>query len=99
MYVENKNILSDEKVDKELEGLEGWEREGSVISKAFIFEDFQEINSFLKFLVDSIIEKNHHPDFNLDTGKRTINISLTTHSENAVTVSDIDFARNLNSWT
>ena len=49
-------------------------------------------------LTRTITEQNHHPDFSLDTGKRTIAVSVTTHSEGAVTRSDILFARPLNEW-
>ena len=49
-------------------------------------------------LTRTITEQNHHSDFSLDTGKRTIAVSVTTHSEGAVTRSDILFARPLNEW-
>jgi 4a-hydroxytetrahydrobiopterin dehydratase len=98
MTTEDKTTLTLVEVDAELGTLTGWRREGVVISRAFSFANFGDITSFLNHLVGTITEQNHHPDFCLDTGKRTISVSVTTHSEKAITRSDILFARTLNQW-
>ena len=98
MPVEDKTILSIEEVDRELETLEGWTREDVVISRDFTFTKFKDITSFLNHLVRTITDMNHHPDFSLDTGSRTVSVSVTTHSEKAITRSDIQFARAVNAW-
>ena len=95
---ENKTILSDAEVDAELQLLEGWSRDGVVISRDFVMANFRDITAFLKHLVDTIATQNHHPDFSLDTGTRTIAVSVTTHSEGRLTRSDTDFATALNAW-
>ena len=96
---EDKTVLSAADVDAELASLAGWTRDGVVLSKDFVMANFRDITAFLKHLVDTIATQNHHPDFSLDTGTRTIAVSVTTHSEGALTRSDIDFAATLNAWT
>ena len=95
---EDKIVLTPEAVDEELKTLEGWSRDGIIISRDFVFANFKDITSFLNHLTKTITDQNHHPDFSLDTGKRTIAVAVTTHSEGAVTQSDVLFARTLNGW-
>jgi len=95
---EDKTVFTIEEVDDELPSLHGWARSGVVLSKDFVMANFKDITSFLNHLVKTITVMNHHPDFSLDTGTRTIAVSVTTHSESAITRSDVDFARALNDW-
>ena len=95
---EDKTVLTSTEVDEELKTLEGWSRDGIIISRNFVLANFKDITSFLNHLVKTITDMNHHPDFALDTGSKTISVSVTTHSEQAITCSDIDFARALNAW-
>ena len=95
---EDKTILTAEQVDAELANLTGLAREGTVIYRDFTMANFKDITGFLNHLVDTITEQNHHPDFSLDTGTRTISVRVTTHSEQAVTRADMDFAQTLNQW-
>ena len=95
---EDKSALTNDEVDVELTSLDGWRRDGVVISREFVMKNFKDITAFLQHLVGTIAAQNHHPDFSLDTGTRTIAVSVTTHSEGAVTRSDIDFATALNAW-
>ena len=96
---EDKGVLGVEEVDTELESLDGWSREGVTISRDFVLANFGDITAFLQHLVGTIAAQNHHPDFSLDTGTRTVAVSVTTHSEGAVTRADINFARALNTWS
>ncbi|MDA0335796.1 MAG: 4a-hydroxytetrahydrobiopterin dehydratase [bacterium] len=95
---ENRNVLSNDEVDAELKSLDGWTRDGVVLSKDFVLKNFKDITAFLQHLVGTIAAQNHHPDFSLNTGTRTIAVAVTTHSEGAVTCSDIGFATTLNAW-
>ena len=96
--IENKSVLSNDEVDAKLKALDGWTRDGVVISKDFVLKNFKDITAFLQHLVGTIAAQNHHPDFSLNTGTRTIAVAVTTHSEGGVTRSDIDFATALNTW-
>ena len=98
MAEENKTVLSSAQVDDALETLEGWSRSKAVLVRNFVFQDFQEITSFLNHLVRTITAHNHHPDFSLNTGLQMVSVALTTQSEQAITLSDIEFARALNTW-
>ncbi len=99
MPTEDKTVLSPEEVDEELKNLEGWGRDGIIISRDFVLANFKDITSFLNHLVKTITDMNHHPDFSLDTGSKTVAVSVTTHSEQAVTRADVNFATALNAWT
>lgn len=95
---EDKTTLSAEQADQALRELEGWSRDNTTIARAFQLANFRDITSFLNHLVQTITEQNHHPDFALDTGSRTVSVAVTTHSAGAVTKADILFARTLNKW-
>ncbi len=95
---EDKTVLTADQVDAELTNLTGWTRGGTVIYRDFTMANFKDITDFLNHLVGTITEQNHHPDFSLDTGTRTIAVRVTTHSEQAVPRADMDFAQTLNQW-
>ena len=95
---ENKMALSAAQVDEELQTLEGWTRSEAVLARHFVFHTFDEITSFLTHLVRTITVQNHHPDFSLNTGLKMVSVALTTQSEQAITLADLQFARTLNAW-
>jgi pterin-4a-carbinolamine dehydratase len=99
MAEENKTALSAAQVDAELQTLEGWTRSEAVLTRNFVFHTFEEITTFLTHLVHVITMQNHHPDFSLNTGLKMVAVALTTHSEQAITRVDIEFACALNAWT
>ena len=98
MATEDKTVLSPSQVDEELKTLEGWSRSEAVLSRNFVFRNFRDITAFLNHLTRTITEQDHHPDFSLNTGMKMISVALTTHSEKALTRSDLLFARTLNNW-
>jgi 4a-hydroxytetrahydrobiopterin dehydratase len=98
MAEENKTALSAAQVDAALQTLAGWTRSEAVLTRNFVFHTFEEITAFLTHLVHTITAQNHHPDFSLNTGLKMISVALTTHSEQAITRADIEFARALNAW-
>lgn len=98
MAVEDKTRLSDAELDAELLSLEGWRRDGAVLRRDFSLPRFADITPFLQHLVGAIATQNHHPDFALHTGSRTVTVALTTVTEKAITRADVLFARTLNEW-
>ena len=98
MAEENKTALSATQVDDALQTLEGWSRSEAVLTRNFVFHDFEEITVFLNHLVRTITTQSHHPDFSLNTGLKMVSVALTTHSEQAITRADIQFACALNAW-
>jgi pterin-4a-carbinolamine dehydratase len=98
MTEEDKTPLSAAQVDAVLPTLEGWSRSEAVLARTFVFPNFSEITAFLTHLVRTMTEQQHHPDFSLNTGLKMVSVALTTHSEQALTRADLQFARALNAW-
>ena len=96
---ENKTELMEKEIENNLRLLDGWEREGDYLKKTFQFDNFSDINKFLPHLTKTIVEHNHHPDFSFDSGNRTVDVKVTTHSEKAITQCDFDLAQALNNWS
>ena len=98
MALENKVVLSEEAIQTEVEALEGWEYlSGSKeLRRVWQFDKFVPTMAFVRRLTEIMDENNHHSDLNLDSSNKTLTVTVTTHSENAVTQADVDFARALN---
>jgi pterin-4a-carbinolamine dehydratase len=98
MPEEDKRLLSLDEIDQSLSLLQGWQRENSLLKKEFTFSNFREITSFLNHLVQTITLQNHHPDFAVDTTKKQIQLTVTTHSKKAITRADLLFVQTLEAW-
>ena len=98
MALENKVVLSEEAIQTEVEALEGWEYlSGSkVLRRVWQFDKFVPTMAFVRRLTEIMDENNHHSDLNLDSRNKPLTVTVTPHSENAVTQADVDFARALN---
>ncbi len=96
--MEDKTLLSQEELQKELKELDGWSREFKCISRRFYIEDWAQITRFIKHIAQVIEETNHHPDIVFHTATKTITVSTTTHSEGGITRADIHLARRLNEF-
>lgn len=83
--------LSEEKIEKELEHLDGWNFEDDTITKEFSFSDFKEAMSFMVrvgFEAESLV---HHPDWS--NVYNSVSITLSTHdADDKVTDKDIKLA-------
>ncbi len=85
--------LSDEEIDRRLEDLPGWRREGGEIYKWFRFEGFPNAIAFLGRLVEPCERLNHHPD--IESHFDRVRIGLHTWSAGAVTEKDLALAREI----
>jgi 4a-hydroxytetrahydrobiopterin dehydratase len=83
-------LLSDEEVERRLEALDGWEREGDAITKEFKLADFKGSVDFVNRLMPVAEEMNHHPDLTISWNK--VGVSITTHSEGGLTENDFELA-------
>ena len=83
-------VLSDDEIERRLEGAEGWERDGDSLRKEFKLDDFQGSVDFVNRITPSAEEMNHHPDVAISWN--TVTISLSTHSEGGITESDFELA-------
>ncbi len=95
---EDKTTLSESEIRDELSQLNGWKQDGIFLEKTYVFETFKQINQFLPYLTRSIVEQNHHPDFEFDGGARSVHLKMTTHTEGGITRADINLAKTLDAW-
>lgn len=88
-------LLSDEEIASRLERLEGWERHGDAIRKAYDRGDFKGSVEFVNRLTPAAEEMNHHPDLSISW--KTVTVSLSTHSQGGLTDSDFELAERIDS--
>jgi len=83
-------ILSDQEIEKQLQGLEGWTLEGRAIRKQYTFSDFPAAVAFVSRLVPDAEAADHHPDIIINY--RRVTLLYSTHSEGGLTQKDFDGA-------
>ncbi len=84
------DLLDDEQISERLSGLQGWDRDGEVITKTFENGDFVGSVEFVKRVVEPAEEMGHHPDLELSWDKVTV--SITNHSAGGLTEADFELA-------
>jgi 4a-hydroxytetrahydrobiopterin dehydratase len=85
--------LSDEEIEEQLAGLDGWERAGDAIERTFQLDDFKGSVDFVNRLTPEAEGMNHHPDLAISWNKVTV--TITTHSEGGLTANDFELARRI----
>jgi 4a-hydroxytetrahydrobiopterin dehydratase len=95
---EDKTRVTEEEILEALKDLEGWEydRETRALHRVWKFQKFVPTMAFVRTLTQVMDSNNHHSDINLDSRSKTLTVTVTTHSENAVTRADLDFANAVN---
>lgn len=83
-------LLSDEEIEARLAELDGWERRGEAIAKAFDRGDFVGSVRFVDSLVAPAEEMGHHPDVEISWSRVTVTVS--SHSEGGLTPADFELA-------
>jgi 4a-hydroxytetrahydrobiopterin dehydratase len=86
-------LLGDDEVEAKLAELDGWERRGDGITKAFDRGDFVGSVRFVDSLVGPAEEMGHHPD--LEISWSTVTVTISTHSEGGLTAADFELARKI----
>ncbi len=87
--------LSEEQIEAELQGLQGWSLVNGKLHKDFVFDDFIEAFGFMCKAAIHIEKMDHHPEwFNV---YNKITIDLMTHDAGGITQNDVFLARTLNS--
>ena len=87
--------LSQEDIEEELKGLEGWSVVNEKLHKEFLFDNFNQAFGFMTRAAMEIEKMNHHPEwFNV---YNKITIELTTHDAGGITKNDVNLAKILNS--
>ena len=98
MPKEDKTLLSDEEIQTAVADLAGWDYDVSrkELSRVWRFEKFVPTMAFVRKLTEIMDNNNHHSDIHLDSRSKTLTVTVTTHSKNAVTRADLDFAGAVN---
>ncbi len=96
--LENKARVSEAEIRSALETLEGWQydAEKKELRRVWNFQKFVPTMVFVRTLTEVMDANNHHSDIHLDSRSKTLTVTVTTHSENAVTQADLEFARAVN---
>ena len=85
--------LTDEAIEQGLQGTE-WRREGDAIVRDLERSDFAGAMAFVNAVAGLAEAANHHPDI-LIHGWNKVRLTLSTHSADGLTQSDLDLARGI----
>jgi 4a-hydroxytetrahydrobiopterin dehydratase len=87
-------VLSASEVDRALQTLKGWTRNGESIVRIFQFANFPEAMEFVDKIAAAAEAVNHHPDILINYNKVTL--TLVSHDSGGVTQRDIRMAGKIN---
>ena len=85
--------LTDDAIDQGLQGTP-WRREGNAIVRELELGDFAGAMAFANSVAALAEAANHHPDI-LIHGWNKLRLTLSTHSADGLTQSDLDLARGI----
>lgn len=78
-------------------GTEGWDTDMYAMKKTFEFDSFEESHAFMMRVAKDAEAKDHHPEWSLSNGGKTVNVKLTSHfADNTVTRLDFELAEAMN---
>lgn len=88
--------LSDADIQKRLQTLSGWTRQGQEISRDYKFTDFIGAMAFVNHVADQAEKLDHHPDIKIQYNK--VKLTLSTHSAGGLTELDFTLAQRID-WS
>ena len=71
-----------------------WREEDESLIRDYEFKDFAAAMAFVNQVADAAEEANHHPDI-LIHGWNKVRLTLSTHSADGLTQSDLDLSRGI----
>ncbi len=83
--------LDEGKIIATLATLPEWRRNGEIISRTFVFQDFSVAMKFVNAVAEIAEAAQHHPDVDIRWNKVTL--ALTTHEAGGLTEKDFALAR------
>lgn len=89
--------LTERQIDEFLADHVEWTRDGESISRVFGFADFNEAMGFVNRVALAAEVADHHPD--IDIRWNHVTLTLTTHSEGALTSKDLSLAATVDGFT
>ena len=84
------NNFTEQELQGQLAGLDGWQVLEGKLHKVFQFDDFVAAFGFMTQVALLAEKAGHHPDWS--NSYRTVTIDLVTHSTGGITQRDIDLA-------
>lgn len=101
MAVEDKTLLTEAQIQAAVANLADWAYlpETHELQRVWHFEKFVPTMALIRTLTQVMDDNNHHSDIHLDSRAKTLTVRVTTHSENAITQADVDFAGAVNKAT
>ena len=85
--------LSEDEIERDLNSLAGWGREGEEIRKQFSFSDFRGSMAFVNAVADLAEAANHHPDITINYNRVTL--ALSSHDAGGLTDRDVNLAKQI----
>jgi 4a-hydroxytetrahydrobiopterin dehydratase len=85
------DILDADTIDRALQQLDGWSRDGDAIVRDLRFPSFMEAIRFIDRVAVVAEEADHHPE--LTNVYWNVGVRLTTHDAGGVTARDLALAR------
>lgn len=93
MAAEDYRKLSEEEVQEQVAGLDGWKVVDGKVNKTFEFDDFVHAFGFMTRVAMEAEKMNHHPEwFNV---YNRVKIDLVTHDVGGISNYDIRLARTI----
>ncbi len=86
-------LLSDDEVERQLQDLPGWSRDGAELTATYEAPDFPAAIRLVDEVADEAEQMGHHPD--IDIRWRTTHWRLSTHSEGGLTQLDVELAHRI----
>jgi 4a-hydroxytetrahydrobiopterin dehydratase len=86
-------LLTPDQVQAELAAADGWELDGSQITRTVTRKDFGDALRYINAVGYLAEQANHHPDISVSWNKVTL--TLSTHSEGGLTGNDFALARSI----
>ena len=89
------NVSEVQKMQDEIDQLEGWRHENDALCRDFVFDDFVQAFSFMTQVAFLAEKMDHHPNW-VNIYNR-VSIQLTSHdADNTVSIKDIRLAKMIN---
>jgi 4a-hydroxytetrahydrobiopterin dehydratase len=86
-------LLTDEEINRQLDDLPGWRRDGEALVASYDAPDFPAAVQLIVAAGDEAEQMGHHPD--VDLRWKVTRWRLSTHSEGGLTQLDIELAHRI----
>jgi 4a-hydroxytetrahydrobiopterin dehydratase len=86
--------LTAAEIERALQALPGWARQGEAVTRQFTFASFRDAIAFVTRLAFEAEAADHHPDLGINY--KRVTVTWSTHDAGGVTQKDVDGAKATN---